>query len=166
MQAIHTSNLPPGEARHLTRHPGKHKQCADPAWSPTRSTNLGARLPMSLQGQNMASPQSQSLRPILQLTLNRNRKLTENLPKTMQARCQCGLITFTTPTPLPSALYICHCNECRRQSSSLFGTTAIFPAFTVQAPPHFPGAAISVYTRTTLSGRRLDCYFARAAAVG
>lgn len=47
----------------------------------------------------------------------------------MEARCQCGSVSFTTPLPQPLALYICHCSECRRQTSSAFGTSAIFPKF-------------------------------------
>ncbi|KAI0853490.1 Mss4-like protein [Daldinia vernicosa] len=47
----------------------------------------------------------------------------------MDARCQCGAVAFKTPLPKPLALYICHCAECRRQTSSAFGTSAIFPRF-------------------------------------
>ncbi|KAB5584812.1 Mss4-like protein [Coniochaeta sp. 2T2.1] len=47
----------------------------------------------------------------------------------MEARCQCGAVTFKTPLEKPLALYICHCLECRRQTSSAFGTSAIFPRF-------------------------------------
>lgn len=47
----------------------------------------------------------------------------------MNARCQCGSITFKTPLPEPLALYICHCTECRKQTGSAFGTSAIFPQF-------------------------------------
>lgn len=47
----------------------------------------------------------------------------------MQARCQCGRVTFKTPLDQPLALYICHCDECKRQTSSAFGTSAIFPCF-------------------------------------
>ena len=74
----------------------------------------------------------------------------------MDGRCQCGAIKFTTPTAQPRMLYICHCTECRHQSSSAFGLTAIFPSFTIDPPR--PGA-LGVYSRTTLSGRQLDCYF-------
>ncbi|KAF7543459.1 hypothetical protein G7Z17_g10732 [Cylindrodendrum hubeiense] len=49
----------------------------------------------------------------------------------MEARCQCGSVSFTTPLPQPLALYICHCSECRRQTSSAFGTSAIFPSFSL-----------------------------------
>jgi hypothetical protein len=47
----------------------------------------------------------------------------------MDASCQCGRVSFKTPLPKPLALYICHCEECRRQSSSAFGCSAIFPKF-------------------------------------
>lgn len=48
---------------------------------------------------------------------------------TMDVSCQCGAVAFKTPLPKPLALYICHCSECRRQTSSAFGTSAIFPRF-------------------------------------
>lgn len=47
----------------------------------------------------------------------------------MEASCQCGAVTFTTPTPKPLALYICHCYHCQRETGSAFGTSAIFPLF-------------------------------------
>lgn len=58
----------------------------------------------------------------------------------MDARCQCGRVAFKTPLPAPLALYICHCESCRRQTSSAFGTSAIFPRF--QLPP---SELLSVY---------------------
>ena len=59
----------------------------------------------------------------------------------MDASCQCGAVAFKTPLPKPLALYICHCSECRRQTSSAFGTSAIFPVF------KFPDSdLLSVYT--------------------
>ena len=51
----------------------------------------------------------------------------------MNASCQCGAIAFKTPLPKPLAVYICHCDECRRQSSSAFGCSAIFPSFPLPA---------------------------------
>ncbi|KAF4121716.1 Glutathione-dependent formaldehyde-activating enzyme [Geosmithia morbida] len=47
----------------------------------------------------------------------------------MDARCQCGSVEFKTPLDKPLALYICHCLDCRRQTSSAFGASAIFPVF-------------------------------------
>ncbi len=49
----------------------------------------------------------------------------------MDCRCQCGAVTFKTPSEKPLALYICHCADCRRQTSSAFGTSAIFPRFSL-----------------------------------
>ena len=74
----------------------------------------------------------------------------------MNGRCQCGTIQFQTPTPHPSKIYICHCTECQHQSSSAFGISARFPYFDIPSP--YPGA-ISAYTRTTLSGRKVDGLF-------
>ncbi|KAJ0293877.1 hypothetical protein CBS470a_001257 [Colletotrichum nupharicola] len=51
----------------------------------------------------------------------------------MDARCQCGAVTFKTPLPQPLRLYICHCDECKRQTGSAFGTSAIFPRFQLPA---------------------------------
>ncbi|KAI1735906.1 glutathione-dependent formaldehyde-activating [Xylaria scruposa] len=72
----------------------------------------------------------------------------------MEARCQCGAVRFMTPLPKPLALYICHCAECRRQSSSAFGTSAIFPRFELPKTD-----LLSCYTRPTHSGHTLYCYF-------
>ncbi|KAH0848617.1 hypothetical protein FOPE_02688 [Fonsecaea pedrosoi] len=47
----------------------------------------------------------------------------------MEGRCQCGTVRFRTPTEKPIKWYICHCHECRRQSASAFGISAIFPHF-------------------------------------
>jgi hypothetical protein len=68
---------------------------------------------------------------------------------TMEGRCQCGQITFTTPLPAPQKLLVCHCTECRHQSSSTYGMTAIFPSFDIPSP--FPGA-IGVYARPNTNG--------------
>jgi len=73
----------------------------------------------------------------------------------MEGQCQCGLIKFMTPVPTPLALYICHCTECRHQSSSTYGMTALFPAFDIPEP--YPGA-IAVYSRPNAQGRT-DGYF-------
>lgn len=53
----------------------------------------------------------------------------ERYGKNMNATCQCGAVNFKTPLEKPLALYICHCHECRRQTGSAFGTSAIFPRF-------------------------------------
>jgi hypothetical protein len=70
----------------------------------------------------------------------------------MEGRCQCGQIRFTTPLPTPKELYICHCTECRHQSSSTYGMTAIFPYFDIQQFAPQPGA-IAKYSRPNPTGR-------------
>lgn len=74
----------------------------------------------------------------------------------MDGSCQCGAVRFKTPTPQPLIVYHCHCTNCRRQSASAFGTSAIFPAFSL--PSDNP--SISVYdNRATSSGKLAKCYF-------
>lgn len=53
------------------------------------------------------------------------------------------------------AIYICHCTECRHQSSSTYGMTALFPSFDIKEP--YPGA-VAVYSRPNPHGRT-DGYF-------
>ncbi|KAJ9151874.1 Centromere protein V [Pleurostoma richardsiae] len=74
----------------------------------------------------------------------------------MEAHCQCGSVSFHTPLEKPLALYICHCSECRRQTSSAFGTSAIFPKF-----PLPDAELLSCYSRPTASGQTLYCYFCK-----
>ena len=77
----------------------------------------------------------------------------------MEVTCQCGAVTFQTPTPKPLELYHCHCLECRAQSASAYGTSAIYPA-----APLFPladglRAKLKVWSRDADSGNVVDCYF-------
>ncbi|KAL1879341.1 hypothetical protein VTK73DRAFT_7178 [Phialemonium thermophilum] len=74
----------------------------------------------------------------------------------MEARCQCGSVVFKTPLEKPLALYICHCADCRRQTSSAFGTSAIFPTFSIPNTD-----LLSCYSRPTTSGDTLYCYFCK-----
>ncbi|KAF5871848.1 uncharacterized protein Bfra_008873 [Botrytis fragariae] len=59
----------------------------------------------------------------------------------MNVSCECQNVVFKTPLAKPLALYICHCNECKRQSSSAFGASAIFPRFPLPCPEF-----LAVYT--------------------
>jgi hypothetical protein len=74
----------------------------------------------------------------------------------MEARCQCGGVRFTTPLPEPIKVYICHCTECRHQSSSLCGISAVFPWFEL---PIDKQATIATYKRVTKSGKLLECLY-------
>ncbi|EXJ55951.1 hypothetical protein A1O7_08882 [Cladophialophora yegresii CBS 114405] len=99
----------------------------------------------------------------------------------MEGRCQCGAVKFRTPNDKPVKWFICHCLECRRQSASAFGISAIFPNFDLLAQN--PGAGtgpgtgsadstndansyendlIGTYTHSnTTSGRAKRCYFCK-----
>lgn len=77
----------------------------------------------------------------------------------MEGRCQCGTIRFITPLPEPSKIYVCHCTECRHQSSSYCGITAIFPWFEVPMVNSDGTVRIGTFTRRTLQGRQLECLF-------
>ncbi|KAK4098526.1 hypothetical protein N658DRAFT_499368 [Parathielavia hyrcaniae] len=83
----------------------------------------------------------------------------------MEVTCQCTAITFTTPTPHPIALYHCHCTECRKQTASAFGTSAVFPAAGLFPLSAGLASKLGVWTRPTDSGGSMDCYFCRGCGV-
>ncbi|CBY01972.1 similar to glutathione-dependent formaldehyde-activating GFA [Plenodomus lingam JN3] len=72
----------------------------------------------------------------------------------MNGACACGAVKYTTPTERPITLFHCHCIDCQKQSSSAFGTSAIFPFFRVDDNPN-----VSHFVRQCDSGRRQNCYF-------
>ncbi|KAF2853726.1 hypothetical protein T440DRAFT_287208 [Plenodomus tracheiphilus IPT5] len=72
----------------------------------------------------------------------------------MNGSCACGTVKYTTPTETPILLFHCHCIDCQKQSSSAFGTSAIFPYFRIDGNPH-----VSHFVRQCDSGRRQYCYF-------
>ncbi|OAX77283.1 hypothetical protein ACJ72_08422 [Emergomyces africanus] len=102
----------------------------------------------------------------------------------MEGRCQCGLIRFITPLPHPLQIYICHCTQCRHQSASAYGLTAIFPTFEIPEPqpsaannpttsttsitnfdPTTSSSAIGIHRRQTLSNKTMECLFCKQCGV-
>ncbi|KAK2770593.1 glutathione-dependent formaldehyde-activating [Colletotrichum kahawae] len=79
----------------------------------------------------------------------------------MDVECQCATVTFKTPTLEPIDVYCCHCSQCRRQSSSAFGTSAIFPAEGLFPLSDELKEKLQVWTRPTKSGGQMDCYLCR-----
>lgn len=80
----------------------------------------------------------------------------------MDIRCQCSSIRLRTPTPLPLAVYHCHCRECRRQSSTAYGTSAVYPVEGVFPLSPELKEKLSVYVRPgerSRSGRDMACFF-------
>jgi len=68
--------------------------------------------------------------------------------------CQCGGVRYELLAP-PLKIYICHCEECRKQSASAFGISLIVRASSFALTRGSPRR----WCRPTDSGRTLDCYF-------
>ena len=68
--------------------------------------------------------------------------------------CQCGAVRYEA-TQAPLALYVCHCTECRRQSSSAFGISVTVP----QAAFRIVQGEPQRWSRPTDTGHTLDCWF-------
>jgi hypothetical protein len=71
--------------------------------------------------------------------------------------CQCGAVRYEVAGE-PSAIYVCHCRECQKQSASAFGISVIVPA----AGLRLARGEVGTWSRPTDSGRTLDCVFCRA----
>ena len=79
----------------------------------------------------------------------------------MDVKCQCGAVAFKTPTDKPNLLFHCHCNECRKQSGSAFGTSAIFTAEGLVPLSEELEDKFGVWTRPTEQGGMMECYFCK-----
>jgi len=80
----------------------------------------------------------------------------------MKVQCQCGAVAFETKSPKPLSVYCCHCTECQRQSSSAFGTSAIFPANELFPLTDDLRGKLGMWSRGADSGNTVDCYFCKA----
>jgi hypothetical protein len=69
-------------------------------------------------------------------------------------RCQCGAVHYEH-SGIPTAVYVCHCRECRRQSASAFGISVEVDKFGLRVTRGTP----KFWTRDTDSGKRLTCAF-------
>src|SRR5688572_11506191 len=69
-------------------------------------------------------------------------------------RCQCGEIRYQSAGE-PSALYVCHCLECQKQSASAFGITLEVPRSTFQITQGSP----KYWSRAAANGKKLRCAF-------
>jgi hypothetical protein len=75
-------------------------------------------------------------------------------PDEQSGSCQCGGIRYAVPR-VPLVIYVCHCAECRKQSSSAFGisfTVTRSALRLLQGTPHY-------WSRKTVSGHALECAF-------
>ena len=68
--------------------------------------------------------------------------------------CQCGAVKFEAPET-QSALYVCHCTQCQKQSASAFGISFTVPR---QSLKLIAGAPL-FWLRNTAKGHSLECAF-------
>src|SRR5579885_989683 len=68
--------------------------------------------------------------------------------------CQCGSVRYEIASP-PVELYVCHCRECRKQSASAFGISAIFR----REDFRLTRGSVKSWTRDADSGCRVKCNF-------
>jgi hypothetical protein len=68
--------------------------------------------------------------------------------------CQCGQIRYDIRAE-PLTLYLCHCKECQKQSSSAFGMSLTVPRDAVVIVQGQP----KTWTRKADSGREVKCLF-------
>jgi hypothetical protein len=73
---------------------------------------------------------------------------------TLQGGCQCGAVRYECREP-PLRTYVCHCTECRKQSSSAFGISVQVPRAAFRVVRGSP----KLWSRSTGSGHVLDCWF-------
>ena len=68
--------------------------------------------------------------------------------------CQCGAIRFELKGN-PEDVYACHCTECRRQSASAFGISALYRRKDLTVTSGSPKR----WSRSADSGGTMDCFF-------
>lgn len=86
----------------------------------------------------------------------------------MDVQCQCGAVSFRTPSSVPQAVFHCHCTECQAQSASAFGTSAVFPTDGIFPLGPDLEAKLGLYNRPAEradSGRMVRCYFCKTCGV-
>jgi hypothetical protein len=68
--------------------------------------------------------------------------------------CQCGSVRYEIAgTPLE--LYVCHCQECRKQSGSAFGISVIVR----RGDFRLLQGRVECWSRAADSGNTIDCFF-------
>jgi hypothetical protein len=72
----------------------------------------------------------------------------------MTGGCQCGSVRYDASGP-PMKLYVCHCRECRKQTASGFGISAIVRREDFRLTLGAPKSGV----RVADSGRRLRVMF-------
>jgi len=68
--------------------------------------------------------------------------------------CQCGAVRYCV-SGAPRAVYVCHCRECQKQSSSAFGVSVYVERSDFSLLSGSPRS----WSRPADSGRIIDCVF-------
>jgi len=76
------------------------------------------------------------------------------MPEIREGGCQCGAIRYRF-SAAPLTLYLCHCTECQKQSSSAFGMSL----WLRRADLEFLSGALKFWQRGTDSGGSMVCAF-------
>jgi hypothetical protein len=74
--------------------------------------------------------------------------------KVLAGGCQCGEIRYEVHG-VPVDLYVCHCRECQKQSSSAFGISVLVRSSDLVRLSGTP----NIWTRPAAVGGTLDCAF-------
>ena len=80
--------------------------------------------------------------------------MTDGLENQRTGGCQCGAVRYEV-SDAPLALYVCHCRECQKQSSSAFGISFIVR----RSAFRLTRGTVKFWSRGTDSGRTLNCAF-------
>jgi hypothetical protein len=74
--------------------------------------------------------------------------------RALSGGCQCGAIRYEV-RGTPHEIYVCHCRECRKQSSSAFGISVMVRSADVRLLK----GTLRRWSRATDSARTLACFF-------
>lgn len=77
-----------------------------------------------------------------------------NAPALRLGGCQCGAVRYELTGPVLK-VYVCHCNECRKQSASAFGISVFMPREALRVTR----GTLRWWSRPADSGRVVDCAF-------
>ena len=81
----------------------------------------------------------------------------------MTGGCQCGGVRYEI-TAEPSTVYVCHCKDCHKQSSSAFALSMVVPRDAIRVT----AGEAALWVRpgaVTASGTHNDCFFCRDCGV-
>ena len=85
--------------------------------------------------------------------------MAESTDPGLPVSCECGYIKMRTPTSHPLGTAHCHCNTCRKQSASVFGTSVYFHTKDVFPLSKELEDKYSIYRHPTDSDNTMNCFF-------